>query len=432
MRYLARILALAVLIAAPFAARADDHPTTAPPEAEAPPQPQPTPLSELDVVAKPKPKPTPLSELDVVVARKLPTNVSGVEVKAPQSCLPPRSPADPDVPAPKLVSTYPSDGQAVQPGYTVLRLTFDLPMACRGSLPQNLLAACFADGVEIWHESFDRKSLMIVCDLKANAHYQLGINRRIPEHFQGLSGNEPEASDFSFDTTSEPPIRTAADMLRRDAQMVAMLTAAASHPADTATGSDPKIAAKGEPANVSIVKVQETNRCLQPRDPPDNDVPAPKLVSTFPAQGQTVRPGLLEVRFTFDLPMACVGGVAVKPGAPDPCGHLQIKKAADGGTDSWKSEDWSQTWDRHTMVFRCRVEPGKRYVVFINTNVGNKNSPGGGVWSDFKGLGGRPAAPYELTFTASNDAPVQTQEEADVEDPFMAARLDGREPEREQ
>jgi hypothetical protein len=429
MRNHARILAMAVLIAAPLAARAGDDPPAAPPATETPAQSEPTALSGLDIVVK---RPTPLSELDVVVKRKPATNLSGVEVKAPVTCLPPRSPADQDVPAPKLVSTYPADGQTVQPGYAVLRLTFDLPMACRGSLPQNLLAACFADGIEIWHESFDRKSLMIACDLKPGAHYELGINHRIPEHFQGLSGNEPEAGDLSFDTTQEPPIRNARGMIERDTQLAAMFAAIASSPALAAAGTEPQIAAQGEPTNVSIVKVQETNRCLQPRDPPDKNVPAPKLVSTFPAQGQTVRPGILEVRLTFDLPMACTGGVAVKPGAPDPCGHLQTRKTADGGTDSWKTEDWIQTWDRHTMVFRCKVEPGKRYVVFINTNVGSKNSPGGGAWSDFKGLGGTSAGPYELTFTASNDMPVQTQEEADNEDPLMAARLDGRKLDLEQ
>jgi hypothetical protein len=210
MRNLARILALVVLIAAPLTARADDDPAAAAPAADS--KGDVTPLSGLDVVVK---RATPLSELDVVVKRKAPTSVSGVEVKAPQTCLPPRSPADQEVPAPKLVSTYPAEGQTVQPGYAVLRITFDLPMACRGSLPQNLLTACFADGIEIWHESVDRKSLMIVCDLKPNTHYELGINHRIPEHFQGLSGNEPEAGGFSFDTSSEAPVRAWAARRRR-------------------------------------------------------------------------------------------------------------------------------------------------------------------------------------------------------------------------
>lgn len=430
---LARILVLAVLIAAPLAARAEHDPAAAPPTAEAAAQPEPTPLSELDVVAK---KATPLSELDVVVKRKPPTNLSGVEVKAPPICLPPRSPADQEVPAPKLVSTYPANGQTVRPGYAVLRITFDLPMACRGSLPQSLLTACFADGIEIWHESFDRKSLMIVCDLKPGAHYELGINHRIPEHFQGLSGREPDAGGFSFDTSDEAPVRTAEGLAERDPQLAAMLVASASDPRYSAAGSEPEVVARPATTNISIVKVQETNRCLKPRNPPDPEVPAPKLVSTFPAQGQTVRPGLLEVRFTFDLPMACVGGVEIKDGTRNPCTDVEIAPAVvfnhhddHSLSNQPGSEHWSQPWDRHSMRFLCQVEPGKRYILMINKTRAVTNHP---PWPKFKGLGGKETEPFELTFWTSHDAPVQTQDEADEQDPLIAALLEGHEvdPER--
>lgn len=409
MRDVARIIALAaVLIAAAPHARADDDPATA--------------LSGVEVVAKPTV--TPLSGIDIVVTRA--TKLAGVEVSPAQKCMPPRRPADQDVPAPKLVSSYPANGQTVQPGYAVLRLTFDLPMACRGSLPQNLLAACFANGFEIWHESFDRRSLMIACDLKPKTHYELGINRRIPEHFQGLSGHEPADGGFSFETSDGAPVTTAEGLLDRDPKLAAMVMAAASEAGNVAAASEPEAAAGPGTFKVSRVQVQETTRCLPPRNPPDPDVPAPKLVSTFPAQGQTVRPGLLELRFTFDLPMACTGGVAVKVGASDPCGHLQINKTPDG-LDTWRTERWLQTWDRRTMRFQCRVKPGKSYVVFINTIF-----PGDGPWPDFKGLSGRSAEPYELTFTASNGAPIQTQDEADNEDPQMAAVLEGHVADREQ
>ncbi len=434
MRTLSRILALAALICAPLAARADGDPAAAAaPPADTADQSRPTPLSELDVVAKPKA--TPLSELDVVVTRKSPTKLTGVEVKAPPNCLPPRNPADREVPAPKLVSTYPAEGQSVQPGYTVVRLTFDLPMACRGSLPQNLLAACFADGIEIWHESIDRRSLLIVCDLKPGAHYELGINRRIPEHFQGLSGNEPEAGGFSFDTSGEAPVRTAQGMIERDAQLAAMLMVAGSGAGLPMAGQGPEVASQPASSNVSIVKVQETNRCLKPRSPPDPDVPAPKLVSTFPAQGQTVRPGLVELRFTFDLPMACVGGVEIRDGSRNPCTDVEIApttvfKHHDDHPllDLPGKEHWSQPWDRHSLRFLCQVEPGKRYILMINKARKLTNHP---PWPKFKGLGGKEAEPYELAFWTSNDAPIQTQDEADEQDPLIAAKLEGHSPDLE-
>jgi hypothetical protein len=416
MRNFACILALAALIAAPLAARADDDPAAAPPAAETAAQPQPTPLSELDVVAK---KATPFSGLDVVVKRRPATNLSGVEVKEPATCLPPRSPADQEVPAPKLVSTYPADGQTVPPGYAVLRLTFDLPMACRGSLPKNLINACFSDGVETWHESFDRRSLMILCDLKPGTHYVLAVNRNIPQRFQGLSGREPDSSRLTFQTSEEPLVTTAEALVGRDPQLAAMLAAAASSTA--AVASKVEIEDQPRTAKVSGVQVKDPPRCLPPRAPPDPDVPAPKLVSTFPAQGQTVRPGILELRFTFDLPMACVGGVEIKDGTRNPCTDVEIAPALVYDRDDHPlvdptaTEHWSQPWDRRSMRFLCQVEPGKRYVMMINKARIATNHP---PWPKFKGLGGKETEPYELTFWTSHDAPVRTQEDAAGEDPF--------------
>jgi hypothetical protein len=430
MRRLAHITALIALIAvasaAPLsidlAARAQDANAAASPPAAGPnsnSEPASTAVSGVDVVARKTV--TEVEGLDVVVTRKQATEVDGVEVKAPENCLPPRSPADKAVPAPKLVSTYPAQGQTVQPGYLVLRLTFDLPMACRGSLPQDLLAACFSEGVEIWHESVDRKSLLIACNLKPDTHYELGINHRIPDHFQGLSGNEPDDGLFSFETSGEAPVTTPEAMVARDTQLAALLARAAS--AGYAAPA-PQAAAPLAANTVSTVKVEETHKCLPPRYPPDPDVPAPKLVSTFPAQGQTVRPGIIELRFTFDLPMACRGAVAVKAGDRNPCiggptSRPPFKFQADHDADEVGGEHWVQPWDRHTMLFQCRIEPGKHYAVYINTNIPGQPR------QNFQGLGGKPAEPYQLTFTASSDAPVQTEEEADNQDPQLAALLNG-------
>jgi hypothetical protein len=81
------------------------------------------------------------------------------------------------------------------------------------------------------------------------------------------------------------------------------------------------------------------------------------------------------------------------------------------------------------MRFRCRVEPGKRYILTINkTRIGASHGP----WPKFQGLGGKATEPYELSFWTSHDAPVETQDEADVEDPLMAARLEGHTANQEQ
>ena len=173
-------LVLVLALAAP-AAWADDDPATI--------------VSELTVTARPKATP-----------------LSGVEVAPPKVCLPPRSPPDKDVPAPKLVSTYPARGQVVRPGLLVVRLSFDLPMACRGSLGARLLDSdpCAEAGVQNWRLSYDRKHLRILCKIKPGKRYSLWINRNTAEDFQGLGGLRPEASELSFSVSDAATVATVA------------------------------------------------------------------------------------------------------------------------------------------------------------------------------------------------------------------------------
>ena len=58
----------------------------------------------------------------VVTARR------DVVVTAKTKCF--SRPADPDVPPPKLIGTYPKDGGIVRPGIVVIRFTFDEEMRC--------------------------------------------------------------------------------------------------------------------------------------------------------------------------------------------------------------------------------------------------------------------------------------------------------------
>ena len=111
MRRLAHIAALVALVAVAYAAPLAVNPSAraqdaAPPTAS---KSASTEVSGLDVTARKTV--TEVDGLDVTVTRKEVTEVDAVEVKGRQTCLPPRSPADKDVPAPKLVSTYPAQGQ---------------------------------------------------------------------------------------------------------------------------------------------------------------------------------------------------------------------------------------------------------------------------------------------------------------------------------
>ena len=112
-----------------------------------------------------------------------------------------------------------------------------------------------------------------------------------------------------------------------------------------------------------------------------DDISAPKVISTFPANGSTdVDPTLTELKVTFDEPMA-PGGYAY---------------ALDG------NEKFPEVTglpyfldDQATAVLPVILEPDTRYVLWINTS----------ELHSFKDHFGIPAVPFLLSFeTASSDS----------------------------
>ena len=203
---LARVMLLSVLAGAASAARADDDPSTI--------------VSELTVTAKPAP--TPVPGLEVTAPRKpKPTALEGVDVAPPKRCLAARNPPDKAVPAPRLVSTYPAKGQVVRPGLLVVRLTFDLPMACQGALGAGFfqLNPCTESRTQTWTLSYDRLNMRVLCRVKPKTSYGLWINRRSVEDFKGLGGHRPDAYELTFDTSDDAPVATVADAVNADPRL---------------------------------------------------------------------------------------------------------------------------------------------------------------------------------------------------------------------
>jgi hypothetical protein len=203
---LARVILLSVLTGAASAARADDDPSTIVSALTVTAKPAPTPLPGVEATAPGKPKPTALEE---------------VEVAPPKTCLPARNPPDRTVPAPRLVSTYPTKGQVVRPGLLVVRLTFDLPMACQGALGAGFfqLNPCADGRTQIWTVSYDRLNMRVLCRLKPKTSYGLWINQRSVEDFKGLGGRRPDAYQLNFDTSDEAPVATVADAVNADPRL---------------------------------------------------------------------------------------------------------------------------------------------------------------------------------------------------------------------
>ncbi len=183
------------------------------------PKPQPTPLSGLDVVVPRKAPPTAVSGIDVVVHRATP--LSGVTVGL-KTCPEGRKPPDPEIPAPRLVSTFPEKGAKVRPGVMVLRLTFDRPMTCIGLLDTDgmLPNPCPAPLSEPMI-SRDRRTFLTVCMIMENRRYGMRLHR-----FMSLAGHTANVSELVFDTSTAAPASTVGEALVQDRWMLQMASAA--------------------------------------------------------------------------------------------------------------------------------------------------------------------------------------------------------------
>jgi hypothetical protein len=157
-----------------------------------------------------------------------PNTIEGLNVVAPKMvaeltvmphavCLDAKR--DVSIPAPKIVSTFPSRGAAVRPGVLVVRITFDRPMTCAGVLQADepLLDPC-SDRVQKFVLSYDRKTVRTVCVAAPKSHFGLWLNRGAPgsQQFESLAGWRPSPYELTFSTTGEPLATTVREALEQD------------------------------------------------------------------------------------------------------------------------------------------------------------------------------------------------------------------------
>jgi hypothetical protein len=144
--------------------------------------------------------------------------------------------------------------------------------------------------------------------------------------------------------------------------------------------------------------------CLKPSRSGGDWAKRPKVVSTFPAAGTVVRPGILVLRVTFDQPMACAGMLEEDLPFNAPCPGV--------------THQLLLSLDRMTVRTACVVEPGKRYGAFVDKDTADD--------SPFVSLTGGRAHQYELRFSTSAAAPVATVCEALSEDEQTAHEIRAR------
>jgi hypothetical protein len=150
-------------------------------------------------------------------------------------------------------------------------------------------------------------------------------------------------------------------------------------------------ASPAEAATVEELSVQPSATCLQPRTEPG--ARPPRVVSTFPARGAVVRPGVLILRITFDQPMSCKGFFTSAPEVKNPCPDDR--------------QYWVLSYDRLTIRTACRTEAGRHYGVRVSDNSLAADSK-----STFISLSGKRPTPYVLTFDTSLEAPINTAGES--------------------
>jgi hypothetical protein len=113
----------------------------------------------------------------------------------------------------------------------------------------------------------------------------------------------------------------------------------------------------------------------------------PKLAASFPAQGQTIAPGTLVLKVTFDQQMLKTGfDLTAAPGGP--------------ALDCLATP--RLLVDNKTFVLLCRTEPGKTYALALNAK------PAGG----FQNTSENRALPTTLAFTTTAGEPVRNLADA--------------------
>ncbi|HEY3951602.1 hypothetical protein [Phenylobacterium sp.] len=175
--------------------------------------------------------------------------------------------------------------------------------------------------------------------------------------------------------------------------VVVIVTILAAPPMAQAQAAGPPGVAPPTPQTDELM-VMPHAECLEPKRDPLT--PSPHVVSTFPARGSVVRPGLLYLRATFDEPMSCRGFFLAMARMHSPC--------------SSERQAWVLSFDRKTIRTLCHTEPSNVYGVRMSIDL-----PG----AQFVSLAGHAMDPYEFSFTTSPGPEVTTAHEAIDQDVEM-------------
>jgi hypothetical protein len=157
-----------------------------------------------------QPRPQPAPDPSTAVS-----DLDALTVTAEAACLEPK--LDRFAPKPKIVSTFPKNGDTVRPGILIVRVTFDQPMSCKGfftAIPK-LKNPC-PSGHQQWVLSFDHRSVRTVCHADGNVIYGVGVSDNPDATFLSLAGRPLEPFEFRFSTSVAAAVLTNGEALDQD------------------------------------------------------------------------------------------------------------------------------------------------------------------------------------------------------------------------
>ncbi len=141
--------------------------------------------------------------------------VQALTIKPHAKCLAAESAI---APAPKLVSIFPSDGQVVQPGLLVFRITFDRPMTCGGFLTALAkFASPCPQHEQTFVETFDHKTVRTLCVTQPGQAYGVVIGGDCSQPFVSLDGQQFHPVAVRFRTSDGPPVSSVPEALAEEA-----------------------------------------------------------------------------------------------------------------------------------------------------------------------------------------------------------------------
>lgn len=109
---------------------------------------------------------------------------------------------------PKLVASYPAEGQAVTPGVLILKLTFDQRMTAKGFDIAPAQGAEGPDCVKTPRLLNDEKTFVLLCTAMSGRSFTLAFNAQPEGGFQNLGERRAAPVTLNFTTTNAEPIRS--------------------------------------------------------------------------------------------------------------------------------------------------------------------------------------------------------------------------------